>query len=150
MRPHEVERQIANAIAPPADAAAELVAVDPAYQLFLLAHGHATQITHVNVFWEGVGLETVAASADGTRLAASRFGEDTNQAWIVNLITHQLHELSSSLTADGISRNGQRLLLESMYGLIWSPTTSKIETTPFTGGRPTILVSPGGQASWNQ
>jgi hypothetical protein len=73
-----------------------------------------------------------------------------DQAWTVNLLTHKLHELPAGLTADGISRDGRRVLLESMYGLQWSPSTSKIETMPFSGGRPTTLVTPGGEANWNQ
>jgi len=92
----------------------------------------------------------MAVSADGTRLAAKLAGQDTDQAWSVNLVTHSLHKLAAGLTADGISRDGLRVLLESMYGLTSSPATSKIETMPFAGGWPTKLVAPGGGASWNE
>jgi hypothetical protein len=122
----------------------------PAYQLFLLTGSHLTQITHMSVFWLGKGLIPVAISADGTKLVANWFGEDMNQAWSVNLVTHSLHQLPSGLTADGISRDGRQVLLESMFGLQWSPSTSKVETMPFWGGSPTLLASPAGNASWNQ
>jgi Tol biopolymer transport system component len=122
----------------------------PAYQLYVLAGGRLTQITHMNVFWEGEGLIPVAISADGTKLAANWFGEDMNQGWAVNIVTHGLRQLTTGFTADGISRDGRRVLLDSMYGLQWSPATSKIETVPFAGGPATVLIVPGGNASWNQ
>jgi hypothetical protein len=122
----------------------------PAYQLYLLAGSRLTQITHMNVFWEGEGLIPVAISADGTKLAANWFGEDMDQGWSVNLVTHALRELSTGFTANGISRDGRRVLIDTMYGLDWSPATSRIETVPFSGGPATVLVVPGGGASWNQ
>jgi len=122
----------------------------PAYQLYLLARGRVTQITHMNVFWEGEGLIPVAISADGTKLAANWFGEDMDQGWVVNIVTHALRQLPNGFTADGISRDGRRVLLDSMYGLQWSPGTSTVETVPFSGGPATVLVVPGGNPSWNQ
>jgi hypothetical protein len=122
----------------------------PSYQLFLLAGTRLTQITHVSVSRLGEGLVPVAVSADGTRLAADWVGQDTDQAWSVNLLTHHLHEFSAGLTAAGISHDGRRVLLETMFGLIFSPATSRIETMPFSGGGPTVLVARGGDASWNQ
>jgi len=80
----------------------------------------------------------------------SCLGEDLDQGWRVNLVSGRLHRLPSGLTADGISRKGRRVLLESMYGWQWSPKTSVIETMPFSGGRATLLVKPGGKASWSQ
>ncbi|HYB29397.1 MAG TPA: hypothetical protein VEF89_22490 [Solirubrobacteraceae bacterium] len=122
----------------------------PAYQLYLLAGSRLTQITHMSVGWEGEGLIPQAISADGTKLAANWVGDDMDQGWTVNIVTRALRELPASFTADGISRDGRRVLLESMFGLMFSPATSKIETIPFAGGRLTMLVTPGGEASWNQ
>jgi hypothetical protein len=122
----------------------------PIYQLFLLAGTHVMQITHMSVSYLGDGLVPVALSADGTRLAANWVGEDTDQAWSVNLLTHHLHEFPAGLTAAGISRDGRRVLLESMFGLLFSPATSRIETMPFSGGSASVLVTHGGEASWNQ
>jgi hypothetical protein len=116
----------------------------PAYQLYLLAGSRLSQITHISVGWEGEGLIPEAISADGTKLAANGVGDDMDQGWTA------LRELPASFTADGISADGGRVLLDSMFGLEFSPATSKIETVPFSGGRPTVLVAPGGRASWNQ
>ena len=122
----------------------------PEDQLFLLLHGHVRQITHMKVFWLAEGLIPAAISADGSRLAANLLGEDMDQGWSVNLVTGQLHEFPTGLTADGVSRDGRRVLLETMYGWLNSPRKSVIETMPFAGGRATLLVKPGGNASWNQ
>jgi hypothetical protein len=122
----------------------------PAYQLVLLGHGRFVQITHMNVFWLSEGLVPVGVSGDGTRLAADMQGEDLDQGWSVNLVNGRPNRFPSGLTADGISRDGRRVLLESMYGWMYSPQTSVIETMPFSGGRAASLVKPGGKASWNQ
>ncbi|HYB28227.1 MAG TPA: hypothetical protein VEF89_16550 [Solirubrobacteraceae bacterium] len=122
----------------------------PAYQLYLLAGSHLTRITHMSVGWEGEGLIPEAISADGTKLAANWIGDDVDQGWTVNIAARSVHELPPSFTADGISRDGRRVLLDSMFGLEFAPTTSKIETIPFAGGRLTMLVTPGGEASWDQ
>jgi len=122
----------------------------PAYQLYLLAGSRLTQITHMKVGWEGEGLIPEAISADGTKLAANWVGDDMDQGWAGHVATDAVHELPAGCTADGISRDGRRVLLDSMFGLEFAPATSKIETIPFAGGRLTMLVTPGGEASWNQ
>ena len=104
----------------------------------------------MKVFWLEEGLVPVAVCADGTRVAANTIGEDMDQGWSMNVLTGKLHQFGSGLTADGISRDGGRVLLESMYGWMYSPRASVIETRPFSGGPATVLVKPGGKASWNQ
>ena len=71
-----------------------------------------------------------------------------DQGWSVNIVTHRLRQLPTGLTADGISRDGRRVLLDTMYGLEWSPATSKIETVPFSGGPATVLVAVSDGARW--
>jgi hypothetical protein len=122
----------------------------PSYQLFLLHHGVVRQITHMNVFWLHAGLKPVAVSADGTKLAANMVGQDTDQAWTVNVLTGRLRQLPPNLTADGISRDGRQVLVESTYGWLDYQSRSVIETMPFSGGAATLLIKPGGHASWNR
>jgi Tol biopolymer transport system component len=125
----------------------------PEYQIFLLHGGHATQITNIKVDQLSEGLVPIAASADGTRLAAEYGGQDNSEGWAVNLVTHKARELANrtnGLVDAGISRNGKTLLVD--LGIFGGDPASrgKVATIPFGGGRPTVLVAHGNEPTWNR
>lgn len=124
----------------------------PAYQIYLLRHGHFQQITHTKPGLLVSGLAPIAVSADGTRLAADYVGQDTDSGYTVNLVTHKVTQLRAgqqNVTAWGISRDGKRVLV-SVGGFQGPPSTGNVETMPFGGGKPTLLVAHGDNPSWNQ
>jgi hypothetical protein len=92
----------------------------------------------------------VAASTDGNRLIAQlvvapRVGAPPrfSAAYAVQLSPIRIRE--RKLLVDGISRDGQTLLIERPA--LWSDRGA-VETIPFGGGRPTQIAS-GDQAAWN-
>jgi WD40 repeat protein len=124
----------------------------PVFQIYLLSGGHSTQITHTRPAPLLDGLVPVAVSADGTRLAAEFEGEDTGIAYSVNLVTHRVKELlvkRETVTCWGISKNGKRVLVD--FGGFENPASAgTVETVPFGGGKPTVLVRHADFPSWNQ
>jgi hypothetical protein len=124
----------------------------PAYQLFVLKSGHSTQITHMKIGPVVDGLVPVAVSADGTHLAAEFIGTDTSAGYSVNLATHAVKRLvvkGQEVAAWGISRDGKRILVD-FGGFENPPQDGTLETVPFSGGSPTVLVRHGDFGSWNQ
>lgn len=122
-----------------------------AYQIVLLRSGRSTQITRLRLSRRVEGLVPVAVSRDGTRLVVQYEGFDAWQAWTVNLTTERVHELTApekSATSSGISRTGRRVLVG--IGGQARGSNDKVETIPFSGGTPTVLVAHGGEPSWNQ
>src|SRR5262249_51452065 len=61
----------------------------PEYQIYELRNGHATRITNIKVDQLSEGLVPIAASADGTKLAAEYGGQDNSEGWAVNVATHK-------------------------------------------------------------
>lgn len=124
----------------------------PINQLWSIAPsgGKATQLTHMSVGPLVDGLAPVAISADGRHLLAQFGGTDTAAVWVVNL-TGPIHPralLGTSANgdiADAISSNGATVLLTS--GFQDSPT--KLETLPWSGGKPTVLAPRGAGGDWN-
>jgi Tol biopolymer transport system component len=124
----------------------------PMYQLFVLNGGHLTQITHMKIGSLVDGLVPVAVSADGTYLAAEFVGTDTAAGYSVNLATHVVKRLvvkGQEVSAWGISRDGKRILVD-FGGFENPPQDGTLETVPFSGGSPTVLVTHGDLGSWNQ
>ena len=124
----------------------------PEYQLVLLQGGEATQITSLHPSALLSGLVPLAVSADGRRLVASYVGEDTSQAWSVDLVSHEARRLTqgrSAVTAWGISADGESALVE-IGGFLGPPSRGRIATLPFGGGRARVLIRRGGSPSWNR
>jgi hypothetical protein len=124
----------------------------PEYQLYLLHGGHSTQITNIKVDQLSEGLVPVAASADGTKVAAEYGGTDNSEGWAVNVVTHKAKEIATprnGLEDAGISRNGKTLLVD--LGVFGGDPSNKgtIATVPFGGGTPKKLVV-GNEPTWNQ
>jgi hypothetical protein len=124
----------------------------PEWQIYELRNGHATQITNIKVDQLSEGLAPIAASADGTKLAAEYGGQDNSEGWAVNVVTHKAKKLATTnngLIDAGITRDGKTLLVD--LGIFGGDPTNKgmIATVPFGGGTPTKLIA-GNEPSWNQ
>jgi hypothetical protein len=99
------------------------------------------------------GLIPVAFSADGSKLLAQFVGQDTSEAWTVRVSSGRVHRLTPKgarlpLEAAGISTDGSTLLVNE-GGLDGPASEGRVATLPFAGGRSTVLVAHGSQASWN-
>jgi hypothetical protein len=124
----------------------------PAFQLYLLSGGRSTQISHTRPGLLVDGLVPMAVSADGKRLLAAFTGEDTDDAYAVNLVTHSIKLLkvkNQTVTPWGISSDGKRVLVD-FGGFENAASAGTLETVPFGGGKPTVLVKHADFASWNQ
>lgn len=124
----------------------------PEYQIYLLSGGKAKQITDSPSPALVDGLVPLAVSADGAHLVAGYEGEDTDEAYTVDLKTRALHRLthgSTYVTPWGISRNGKRVLVD-LGGFEGPPSGADVATIPFGGGSATVLVKHAGAPSWNQ
>jgi Tol biopolymer transport system component len=126
----------------------------PLYQIWLMqANGSARrQITHIQVGPLVVGLVPLAFSADGTRLAAEFEGQDTSVGYSVSILTGHATQLkvgTNSVSAWGISRDGRSVLI-SVGGFEQPSDQGKIESIPFSGGHPTLLLAHGDVPSWNR
>lgn len=124
----------------------------PAYQIWLMYGTRSTQITHTKPGPLAEGLVPIAVSANGQRLIAGFVGEDTDNAYTVELKTRAVHELhvgKQIVTPWGISSNGKRVLVD-VGGFENDNSAGKVESLLFGGGKPTILVRHGDYPSWPQ
>lgn len=126
----------------------------PIYQIWLRSsNGKTRRLTNVRVRSLVSGLIPVAFSADGSKLLAQFVGQDTSEAWTVGVSSGRAHRLTPKgarlpLEAAGISTDGSTLLVNE-GGLDGPASEGRVATLPFAGGRSTVLVTHGSQASWN-
>ncbi len=123
----------------------------PIAQICVLNNGKTRQITNLKVPSLLTGLVPMSIASDGVHLVAAYNGEDTDQAWTVNLRTKKLVRLRAGkkyVTPWGISRNGKRVLVG--LGGFQGPPTGSVATIPFSGGKASVLVNRAGEPSWNQ
>ncbi|HTX46641.1 MAG TPA: hypothetical protein VMD48_10195 [Solirubrobacteraceae bacterium] len=124
----------------------------PAYQIWLMYGTRSTQITHTKPGPLVDGLVPIAVSANGQRLIAGFVGEDTDDAYTVDLKTRAAHKLrvgKKIVTGWGISSNGERVLVD-VGGFENDNSAGEVESLPFGGGQPRILVRHGDYPSWPQ
>ncbi len=126
----------------------------PVYEIWLRAPSGATRrLTNIRVHTLVSGLTPIAFSADGSRLLAQFVGQDTSEAWTVLVASGRArrlkpHSLRFPLQAAGISADGSTLLVNE-GGVDGPASEGRVATLPFAGGRSTVLVAHGAQASWN-
>lgn len=126
----------------------------PVYQLWTRSLGgrRASQLTHIRVRSLVSGLIPFAFSSDGSKLLAQFVGQDTSEAWTVRIPSGRVHRLTPKgarlpLQAAGISSDGGTLLVNEGGGN-GPASEGRVATLPFAGGRATVLVANGSQASW--
>jgi hypothetical protein len=107
------------------------------------------QLTHMKVGPLASGLQPLAFSANGRHLLCGFSGTDQSSSWAVTLggktvVPRQL--LNEFSVPDGISRDGSEVLLTK--GFEGEPPS--VVSAPWGGGKPTVLVPHGANASWNE
>jgi hypothetical protein len=126
----------------------------PVYQLWLRSSkGKTRRLTNVRVRSLVSGLIPVAFSADGSKLLAQFVGQDTSEAWAVSVPSGRARRLTPKgarlpLQAAGLSTDGSTVLVNE-GGVDGPASEGRVATLPFAGGRSTVLVANGSQASWN-
>ncbi len=126
----------------------------PVYQLWLrLPSGPIRRLTNLRVRSLVSGLIPIAFSADGGKLLAQFVGQDTSEAWTVSVASGRARRVTSRgarlpLQAAGMTSDGSTLLVDE-GGLDGPASEGRVATLPFAGGRSTVLVAHGSQASWN-
>jgi hypothetical protein len=126
----------------------------PRYDIWLRAPGvsAARRLTNVPASKLVVGLVPIAFSAGGSRLLSEFEGQDTSAAWTVRVPSGRARPIvfrNQSVVGAGISRDGGTLLVD-LGSFEGPPSSGRVASIPFAGGRPTVLVAHGGQASWNR
>jgi hypothetical protein len=123
------------------------------YQIWLASPARPAlrRLTGVPVDPLASGLVPLAFSGDGTRLLAEFEGEDRSEAWTVRVAGARARRLivrGHSVVGAGISRNGATVLVDE-GSFEQPPSHGRIAGVAFSGGRSTVLVAHGAQASWN-
>jgi WD40 repeat protein len=125
----------------------------PVYQIWLCSPTGARmrRLTNIRVRSLVSGLVPLAFSADGSRLLAQFGGQDTSEAWTVRVPSGSARRLTvrgRSVQAAGLSSDGATVLVDE-GGFDGPASEGRVATMPFAGGRSTVLVAHGSQASWN-
>jgi Tol biopolymer transport system component len=128
--------------------------LSPEYQIWLAAPTGAPirKVTHIAVNALAAGLVPLEFSADGLRLLAEFEGEDTSNAYAVNVSTGRARSVTvhgRSVQGAGISSDGSTLLVDE-NSFEQPPTQGRVSSIPFVGDHPTVLVAHGSQGSWNR
>jgi hypothetical protein len=127
--------------------------LSPEYQIWLASTAgvRVRKVTHIAVGALAQGLVPLAFSADGARLIAEFEGEDQSDAYAVNVATGRARPViahGNAVIGAGISADGSTLLVDE-NAFEQSLSRARIATIPFAGGRSTVIVAHGSQASWN-
>lgn len=104
------------------------------------------QLTHT-----GLGVSPAFFSADGTKLLAAIPPSHNGQLWAIDVRTGNARALTpfvGDLYPQGLSRDGKTALASVGCGGTPAPY-GYLETIPFAGGRPHVIVRGPCRASWN-
>lgn len=123
----------------------------PVYQLRTMRPdgGGVRQLTHMRIPTLVSGLSPTAWSADGRRLLAEFGGQDTSEAWTVDVRSGRARDLTGkvdSVIGRGLSPDGRTVLVQRGY--FDDPQHQSIATIPWPGGRAHVLVRRGAEPSW--
>lgn len=130
----------------------------PVYQLRVMRPDGSgvRQLTHLRVPRLLSGLTATAWSADGSRLLAEDGGQDTSEAWAVDVASGRARDLTGrfdGVIGAALSADGSTVLVQRGY--FDDPrhqSIATIRTTAFGGGAPggraTLLVRHGSAPSW--
>jgi Tol biopolymer transport system component len=107
---------------------------------------HARRLTHTGAdFWPAF------FSADGTKLLAANPAMHNGRLWAVDVTTGKARRLTpwvGDLFPQGLSGDGKTVLAAVGCGGTTSPV-GYVETIPFGGGKPHVIVRGPCRASWN-
>jgi Tol biopolymer transport system component len=125
----------------------------PIYQLWLMNPNgtHRRQLTHTRVPSLVSGLTATQFSGNGKRLLAEYVGQDTSEAWTVDVATGKGRDLTGrvdGVIGEALSADGKTVLVQR--GFFDDPLRQSVATIPWAGGRATVLVKHGSAPSWNR
>jgi Tol biopolymer transport system component len=98
------------------------------------------------------GVYPAAWSADGTRLLGAYPATHNGRLWAVDVRSGRTRDLTGwvgDLFPQGLSRDGRTVLAAIGCGGMISPF-GVVETLPFAGGKPQVIVKGPCRASWNE
>jgi Tol biopolymer transport system component len=108
--------------------------------------GHARRLTHAGAaFWPAF------FSTDGKKLLAANPATHNGRLWAVDVATGKARPLTpwtGDLVPQGLSSNGKTVLAAVGCGGLPS-LIGYVETIPFAGGKPHVIVRGPCRASWN-
>ena len=96
------------------------------------------------------GLQPLAWSDDGKRLAAQYTGQDTAEAWRVNATTGKAADATGGfdgIVGWGLSHDGSTLLATTGY---FDDPKGNVVAVAWSGGAQTVLAKDATQPSWNR
>ena len=126
----------------------------PVYEIWLRRPdgGRPRRLTSIPVHTLVSGLVPLGFSSSGTRLLAEFEGQDTSEAWTVQIPSGKARPVRvkrRSVVGSGISRDGTRLLV--FAGDFEGPAAGdSVYSVPFAGGAATLLRAHAAQPSWNE
>lgn len=123
----------------------------PVYQLRVMRSDGSgvRQLTHLRIPRLLSGLTATAWSSDGSRLLAEYGGQDTSEAWTVDVASGRARDLTGrfdGVIGANLSPDGSTVLVQRGY--FDDPRHQSVATIPFVGGRATVLVRHGSEPSW--
>jgi Tol biopolymer transport system component len=123
----------------------------PIYQLRVMRPDGSgvRQLTHLRIPRLLSGLTATAWSDDGSRLLAEYGGQDTSEAWTVDVASGRAQDLTGrfdGVIGANLSPDGSTVLVQRGY--FDDPKHQSVATIPFRGGRATMLVRHGSEPSW--
>jgi Tol biopolymer transport system component len=123
----------------------------PVYQLRTMRPDGSgvRQLTRLRIPRLLSGLTPTAWSADGSRLLAEYGGQDTSEAWTVDVASGRARDLTGrfdGVIGASLSSDGSTVLVQRGY--FDDPRHQSVATIPFAGGKPTVLVRHGSEPSW--
>ncbi len=125
----------------------------PVYQVWLRRLGGAPRrLTSIRVHSLVSGLVPLGFSASGSRLLAEFEGQDTSEAWTVQVPSGRARAVRvkrQPVVGGAISSDGSQLLVAA--GDFEGPASGEsVFTVPFAGGAPKLVLAQAAQPSWNQ
>jgi Tol biopolymer transport system component len=123
----------------------------PVYQLRVMDPDGSgvRQLTHMRIPRLLSGLTATDWSADGSRLLAEYGGQDTSEAWTVDVRSGRARDLTGRVDGTigtALSPDGSTVLVQRGY--FDDPEHQSVATIPFRGGRAAVLVRHGSEPSW--
>jgi hypothetical protein len=126
----------------------------PVFQVWMMQPdgSRRTQLTHMKIPQLLDGLVPLQFDAAGARLLCHFTGQDTTGTFTIDVASRRVRELKAGRAAvepGDISSDGKTVLVD--VGQFMNPPSSgKVETMPFSGGRGTVLVTHAAQPTWNR
>jgi len=126
----------------------------PVYQIWLRRDGGGIvrRLTSIRVRSLVSGLTPIGFSGNGSRLLAEFVGQDTSEAWTVQVPSGRARRVTVNrrpVVGGGISGDGS-ILLVAEGGLEGPASGDNVVTVPFGGGAPKLVIAHAAQPSWNE